>query len=321
MSAAWPTAAAACFSGMDRGFPPSPSRAVPAAIAPEVTRATSTPPAITAASSAARGSMRAGSGPSTGSAMSPLPTLTTTRRNRRARHAWAPAARSTGAAARAAPRAARSSASPAPVRAARGSTGSRRRRAMATTRFEAGRRALEVDLVRGDELRARRQLGRVGPELRLDRPPVLHRVASGGGIEVEEVDEDARPLEMPEEAEPETLALRRARDQPGHVRDDEAPLRVEPDEPERRDQRRERIVGDLRPRGRETGDQGRLARVREAHHPDVGQEPELEPEPALLAGLARLGAARGPVRGGGEARVAAATAAAPGDVEPLARSR
>jgi hypothetical protein len=59
------------------------------------------------------------------------------------------------------------------------------------------------------------------------------------------MDEEPRPLEVPEEPQPEPLALRRAGDQPGHVRDDEAPLLVEPDQPERRHEGRERVVGDL----------------------------------------------------------------------------
>ena len=43
MSADWPTAAAACFSGIERGRVASASRAMPVTMAPELTSATSRP--------------------------------------------------------------------------------------------------------------------------------------------------------------------------------------------------------------------------------------------------------------------------------------
>ena len=273
--------------------------------------------AITCASSAARGSIRAGSGPAAGSAMRPLPTLTTTRRSAAARHARVPPR---GPGDRRERRAERrpERVEPLPRPGREGKHGEPAPPPEGQDAGEARRRALEVRLVRGDQLRARGQLGRVRLELRLDRPPVVDRVAARGRVEVEEVDQEARALEVPEEAEPEALALGGARDQPRHVRDDEAPLLGEPDQPERRDERRERIVGDLRAGGREAGHQRGLARVRKAHDADVGQEPELEPEPALLAGFAGIRVARRASRGGGEAGVAPAPAPAPGDGEPLA---
>ena len=84
---------------------------------------------------------------------------------------------------------------------------------------------------------------------------------------------------------------------PGHVGDRRAPLVVlaEVEHPEVRLERRERVVGDLRVGRRQRGEQGRLAGVRQADEPDVGDQPELEAEPALLARLALLGVLRGPV--------------------------
>ena len=60
-------------------------------------------------------------------------------------------------------------------------------------------------------------------ELRLDHVEVGHRVAAGleGGA-VQDVDEGRAALDVPEELQPEALALARARDQPGHVGDGEA---------------------------------------------------------------------------------------------------
>ena len=101
-------------------------------------------------------------------------------------------------------------------------------------------------------------------------------------------------------------ALRGARDQPGQVGDDERALRVHAHDAERRRERGEGVAGDLRPGGGQPRDQRRLARVRVADHAHVGEQPELEVEPALGAGAAEVGAARRLVRGGREAGVAAA---------------
>ena len=57
-----------------------------------------------------------------------------------------------------------------------------------------------------------------------------------------------------------------------------------PTTPEVRHQRGERVVGDLRPRGRDARDQRRLAGVREADQADVGQQLQVEAEVLLFAG-------------------------------------
>ena len=91
-----------------------------------------------------------------------------------------------------------------------------------------------------------------------------------------------------------------------------SPLEVE--HAEVRLERRERVVGDLGRRRGERGEQGGLARVREADEPDVGDEPQLEAQPALLAGLAALGVLGRLVGGGLEVGVAEAAPAAAGDL-------
>src|SRR5699024_434344 len=63
---------------------------------------------------------------------------------------------------------------------------------------------------------------------------------------------------------------------------------------------------------------GGLARVGQADEADVGQQLELQLEPALLAGQPALGEARRLVLGALEARVAAAAAAAARDDDPRA---
>ena len=70
-------------------------------------------------------------------------------------------------------------------------------------------------------------------------------------------------------------------------------------------QRRERIVGDLGLGRAHDGDQRRLPRVREADERGVGQQLELQLEPALLAVLALLREARRPARVRQEPRVPA----------------
>jgi hypothetical protein len=137
---------------------------------------------------------------------------------------------------------------------------------------------------------------------------------------VHHVNEDPRPLDMTEErvAEPGTTA--RALDEPRHVRDGRSPLVVatEVHDAEVRLERRERVVRDLR-RGRgESGEDRRLSGIREADEPDVGDQPEIEPQPLLRAGLAFLGVLRRLVRGGLEVRVSEAAAAAAGDEGRLA---
>ena len=88
-----------------------------------------------------------------------------------------------------------------------------------------------------------------------------------------------------------------------------------------RDQRRERVVGDLGARRGDAGDQRRLADVGEAEQADVGEQLELEADGALLAGRARLGLARRPVGRRREVDVAAAALAALGDDAAARRAR
>ncbi len=97
-------------------------------------------------------------------------------------------------------------------------------------------------------------------QLVADRVEVLDRVAAGRARDVDEVHEDLRALDVPQELMPETVALVRALDQAGHVGDDEAAVAAERDDAEVRRQRRERIVGDLRTGRRDPRDQRGLAR-------------------------------------------------------------
>ena len=132
--------------------------------------------------------------------------------------------------------------------------------------------------------------------------------------------EQPRPLHVGEELVAEAGAPARALDQAGDVGDHELAL-VALERAEHRLDRRERVGGHLRPRSRQPGEQGRLARVRQSHEPDVREQPPPQLEPALLAGQTALGEARRLARRAGEALVAPSARAAPGDRRPLARGR
>ena len=122
------------------------------------------------------------------------------------------------------------------------------------------------------------------------------------------------------EAVPQAVA-RRALDQPGQVGDHQG---VEITDARDRDvgrQRRERVVGDLgRGRG-DLGEEGRLARVGQADHADLGEELELQAQLARLTRVAERRDARRLAHGRGEVHVAESSVAALGDLQALAQGR
>src|SRR5699024_10458813 len=91
-------------------------------------------------------------------------------------------------------------------------------------------------------------------------------------------------LDVAEELEAEALALARARDEPRDVGDREAVL-ARLDDPEVRDERRERVVGDLRLGCGDRRDERGLARARVADERDVRDRLELEDDRRLLPRL------------------------------------
>ena len=87
-------------------------------------------------------------------------------------------------------------------------------------------------------------------QLALDRRVVLHRVGAVERRQVEHVHEQPRALDVGEELVAEPGARARALDQPRDVGEHELAL-VGLDRAEHRLERRERVVGDLRPRARQ----------------------------------------------------------------------
>ena len=86
-------------------------------------------------------------------------------------------------------------------------------------------------------------------------------------------------LDVGEELVPESGSLGRALDQAGDVGEDELALAVV-DRPEDRLERRERVVGDLRRGPRHPRQQRRLAGVRQPDQAGVGEQPQVQLDPA-----------------------------------------
>ena len=96
---------------------------------------------------------------------------------------------------------------------------------------------------------------------------------------------------MAEEAVAEPGALARALDQPRQIGEHEL-LAMRLDHAELRAQRGEGVIGDLGPGARDGGEEGRLAGIGQPHQPGIGDQLQAQPDPALLAGPAGVGAAR-----------------------------
>ena len=107
-------------------------------------------------------------------------------------------------------------------------------------------------------------------------------------------------------------------DEAGHIGNDERPVPRQSHDPEVRNQRGERVVGDLGARCRDPRDHGRLAGIRKPHQPHVGEQLEVEPQVLLFTRKARLRLARRPVGRRGEPRVAPSAVPALGDHDLLA---
>ena len=192
----------------------------------------------------------------------------------------------------------------------------------ASSSRELGRIVDQVAFVEHDDLVALEQLGPVAPELAADRDVVGLQVAplEQHRLDVEQMDQDARAFDVAQELVAESGAFAGPFDQTRNVGDDASPF-VALDHPERRDERREGIVGDARLRSGDPAQQRRFTGVRESDEADVGHQLEREPDAPALAGLARRREVRGLARRGLEARIAEAAAAATRDDDALAVAR
>src|SRR5205814_10463955 len=125
-----------------------------------------------------------------------------------------------------------------------------------------------VDLRSDENPGARGGLGRELPELLFEDFDVILRVSRAGGVD--QMAEQAAPLDVLQKTDAEPGAAVGAGDQPRDIRHDQGPAVVAGDDPEMGNERRERIVGDLRLRRGDRRDERRLAGVRKADDRDVG---------------------------------------------------
>src|SRR5882672_8558401 len=116
------------------------------------------------------------------------------------------------------------------------------------------------------------------------------------------------------------MAQVRALDQSGYIGDDEAAEIVKLHHAKLRLECRERIIGDLRARRGKPRDERGFSGVGESDQTHVGQQLQLQPQPALFTRTARLVLGRRLVRGSRETGIASAAPATMCDQESLARS-
>src|SRR5438045_1355062 len=103
--------------------------------------------------------------------------------------------------------------------------------------------------------------------------------------------EQAVALNVAQELRAQACALASALDQSGNVSDDEADLvgsLSHYNHAKVRLQSCERVISNLRTCGRDARNQSALAGVRETHQTDIGEQLQLQPKGALLAGETRL---------------------------------
>src|SRR5438477_2286004 len=115
----------------------------------------------------------------------------------------------------------------------------------------------KVDLIQCDKLRTLRQPAPVAPQLGVDRGDVLEGIWPRC---VDHMHEESRALDVAEVCFPETEAAAGPLDESGDVGDDELAI-VETRDAEVREERRERIVRDLRSRARERREESGLPRI------------------------------------------------------------
>src|SRR5215472_11986604 len=171
-----------------------------------------------------------------------------------------------------------------------------------------------VDLVQRDDLDLLGELAAIGLELAAHGLVGLAGMLAG---RIDQMQQHAAALDVTEEAVAKARAFMRALDQPGNVGQHELAA-VGIHHAELRMQRGEGIVRDLRPRRADLAEQGRFAGIGQPDETGIGDQFQPQPDPALLAGLARIGVARRAVGRGLEMRIAEAAVAAFGEHELLA---
>ena len=125
---------------------------------------------------------------------------------------------------------------------------------------------------------------------------------------------------MAEETGAEAVALVGALDEARNIGEDEA-RSSDTHHAELRVQGGKGIIGNLRFRCRNSGEQSRLAGIGKSEKTCIGDELQSQPQPALLAHLARIGTARRPVGRRLEMRITEAAIAAARQAQAIADFR
>ena len=153
-------------------------------------------------------------------------------------------------------------------------------------------------------------------EFAADRPIGADDVILGP---IDQMEDHCAALDMAKEAGAEPGAFAGPLDQPRQVREHELCI-IEPHHPELGMQCGERVVGDFRPGVRQAGKQRRFASIGQADETGIGDQFQPQPDPQLLAGPPRIGAARRLVGRALEMCVAEAAIAAAQQHDTLARA-
>ena len=133
----------------------------------------------------------------------------------------------------------------------------------------------DVGLICHDDLWACSELGRILCQLCVDGVKVRDRIAPLAAGNVDHMNEQTAAVNVAKEVVAKARAVRRALDDAGDIGHDKAHALVDIDNAEVGEERGKVVIGDLRPRLGDNGEQRRLADVRKADETHIGEQLEL----------------------------------------------
>ena len=166
-----------------------------------------------------------------------------------------------------------------------------------------------------------RQFGIMFGKFRVDGVKFIDRIALVRAGHVDEMEKQPRSFDVPQELNAQAMAEMSAFDEARDIRNNEGLIAIDRDDSELRFQRRERIIGNLRPSRRDAGYQRRFAYIGIADKADICQELQFETKCFLFPQCAVLGFVRNAIDRGGKVGVSVPTAAAVADEHALVRLR
>src|SRR5258708_7263471 len=145
-----------------------------------------------------------------------------------------------------------------------------------------------IDLVRGDDLRFCRECRLKQFELAAHGFEILDGIASGGTRDIDEMNQHSGTLEVTKKLMAQAEAAMRSFNKSRYVRHNKTSIAAKGDDSQIRRQRREWIIGNLRPGGGDAGDQCRLAGLWKTPQPHSPTQLQLSPKQLFLARLPGL---------------------------------